>query len=142
MSDPSRPLKWQPIKDAEAASGRDLIIFRRCCGHRSSVSLTEIEAAVKELSRKELAKLAAFIARQNKLVWDEELEQDFSPGGKHAAALGNRRRDWRGKLQADAVKSHVRLLRSGDVVTNCQGMCSDSRERNRSCSRQTHDILR
>jgi hypothetical protein len=27
------------------------------------------------------------IARQDKLVWDEELEQDFSPGGKHAAAL-------------------------------------------------------
>lgn len=52
-----------------------------------SGSLTEIEAAVKELSREELAKLAAFIARQDKLVWDEELEQDFSPGGKHAAAL-------------------------------------------------------
>ena len=82
MSNPSRPLKWHTIKDAEAASGRDLIGFRRCCGHRRSVSLTEIEAAVEEL-----AKLAAFIARQDKLVWDEELEQDFSPGGKHAAAL-------------------------------------------------------
>ena len=81
MSNPSRPLKWHTIKDAEAASGRDLIGFRR------SVSLTEIEEAVKELSREELAKLAAFIARQDKLVWDEELEQDFSPGGKHAAAL-------------------------------------------------------
>jgi hypothetical protein len=51
------------------------------------VSLTEIEKAVTELSREELAKLAAFVARQDKLVWDEELEQDFSPGGKHAAAL-------------------------------------------------------
>ena len=79
MSDPSHPLKWHTIKDAEAASGCDLIAFRRCCGHRRSVSLTEIEAAVKELSREELAKLAAFIARQDKLVWDEELEQDFSP---------------------------------------------------------------
>jgi len=87
MSNPSRPLKWHTIKDAEAASGRDLIAFRHCCGHRRSVSLTEIEEAVKELSREELAKLAAFIARQDKLVWDEELEQDFSPGGKHAAAL-------------------------------------------------------
>jgi hypothetical protein len=58
MSDPSRPLKWHTIKDAEAASGRE-----------------------------ELARLAAFIARQDKLVWDEELEQDFSPGRKHAAAL-------------------------------------------------------
>jgi cytochrome c553 len=51
------------------------------------VSLTEIEQAVKGLSREELAKLAAFIARQDKLAWDEELEQDFSPGGKHASAL-------------------------------------------------------
>ena len=51
------------------------------------MSLAEIEKAVKELSREELAKLAGFIAQQDKLVWDEELEQDFSPGGKHAAAL-------------------------------------------------------
>jgi hypothetical protein len=51
------------------------------------VSLTDIEEAVKELSREELAKLAAFIARQDKVVWDEELGQGFSPGGKRAAAL-------------------------------------------------------
>jgi hypothetical protein len=51
------------------------------------VSLTEIEKAVTELSREELAKLAAFVAQQDKRVWDEELEQDFSPGGRHAAAL-------------------------------------------------------
>ncbi len=78
-------------KNLEARKGSDFgprsDCFRRCCGYRRSVSLTEIEEAVKELSREELAKLAAFIARQDKLVWDEELEQDFSPGGKHAAAL-------------------------------------------------------
>ena len=78
-------------KNLEARKGSDFgprsDCFRRCCGYRRSVSLTEIEKAVKELSREELAKLAAFIARQDKLVWDEELEQDFSPGGKHAAAL-------------------------------------------------------
>jgi hypothetical protein len=56
-------------------------------GYDASVSVTEIEEAVKELSREELARLAAFIARQDKLVWDEELEQDFAPGGKHADAL-------------------------------------------------------
>lgn len=28
-----------------------------------------------------------FIARLDKLVWDEELEQDSCPSGKHAAAL-------------------------------------------------------
>ena len=72
------------------------------------MSLTEIEAAVKELSREELARLAAVIARQDKLVWDEELEQDFSPGGEHAAALEKiDAEDWRGKLQAGAVKSHA-----------------------------------
>jgi hypothetical protein len=76
---------WKCAK--EATSGRDLIVFRRCCGYGRSVSLTEIEEAVKDLSREELAKLAAFIARQDKLVWDEELEQDFSPGGKHSGAL-------------------------------------------------------
>jgi len=51
------------------------------------VSLAEIEKAVTELSREELAELVGFIAQQDKLVWDEELEHDFSPGGKHAAAL-------------------------------------------------------
>ena len=51
------------------------------------MSLTEIEEAVKGLSREELAKLAAYIAKQDKLSWDEQLEEDFSPGGKHASAL-------------------------------------------------------
>ena len=51
------------------------------------MSLTEIEEAVKGLSREELAKLAAYISKQDKLSWDEQLEEDFSPGGKHASAL-------------------------------------------------------
>ena len=51
------------------------------------MSLTEIEEAVKGLNREELAKLAAYIAKQDKLAWDEQLEEDFSPGGKHASAL-------------------------------------------------------
>ncbi len=51
------------------------------------MSLAEIEEAVKDLNREELAWLAAYIARQDKLVWDEQLEEDFSPGGKHAVAL-------------------------------------------------------
>jgi len=42
---------------------------------------------VKGLNREELAKLAAYIAKQDKLAWDEQLEEDFSPGGKHASAL-------------------------------------------------------
>lgn len=51
------------------------------------MSLAEIEEAVKGLNREELAKLVAYIARQDKLVWDDELEEDFSPGGKHSATL-------------------------------------------------------
>ena len=41
---------------------------------------------MKGLSREGLAKLAAYIAKQDKLSWDQQLEEDFSPGGKHASA--------------------------------------------------------
>ena len=51
------------------------------------MSLAEIEKAVKNLTPAELTKLAGYIARQDKLAWDEQLEEDFSPGGKHAEAL-------------------------------------------------------
>ena len=51
------------------------------------MSLAEIEEAVKGLNREELAKLAAYIARQDKLAWDDELEEDFSPAGKHSETL-------------------------------------------------------
>jgi hypothetical protein len=51
------------------------------------MSLAEIEKAVDALSPEELAKLAAYIARHDKLVWDEELERDFSPQGKHAVVV-------------------------------------------------------
>jgi hypothetical protein len=51
------------------------------------MSLAEIEKAVDELSPKELTKLAAYVARRDKLAWDKELEEDFAPGGKQAKAL-------------------------------------------------------
>ena len=51
------------------------------------MSLAEIEKAVDELSPNELNKLAAYIARRDKLTWDQEIEEDFSPGGKYANAL-------------------------------------------------------
>jgi hypothetical protein len=31
-----------------------------------------------------VTKLAAYIARQDKLGWDAQLEEDFSPSGQHA----------------------------------------------------------
>jgi hypothetical protein len=39
------------------------------------------------LSPKELTKLAAYIACRDRLAWDQEIEEDFSPGGKHEKAL-------------------------------------------------------
>jgi len=51
------------------------------------MSLAEIEKAVAELSPKELTKLAAYIARRDKLAWDQEIEEDFSQGGKHEKGL-------------------------------------------------------
>ena len=51
------------------------------------MSLAEIEEAVDKLSPEELAKLAAHIARRDKIAWDQEIEDDFSPGGKHKKAL-------------------------------------------------------
>ena len=51
------------------------------------MSLAEIEKAVDELSPKELTKLAAYITRRDRLAWDQQIEEDFSPGGKHEKAL-------------------------------------------------------
>ena len=52
------------------------------------MSLAEIEEAVKTLTPEELAKLAAFVARDRIISpWDAEIDADFSPGGKHASAL-------------------------------------------------------
>ena len=48
----------------------------------SSMSLAEIEKAVDELSPKELTKLAAYIARRDRLAWDQEIEEEFLPRRK------------------------------------------------------------
>lgn len=66
------------------------------------MSLTEIEKAVDALPPEELARLAAYIARQDKLVWDEQLERDFSTGGKHAATLE--------KIDAEIDAGHFKPL--------------------------------
>jgi hypothetical protein len=51
------------------------------------MSLAEIEKAVDALSPEDLAKLAAYIARHDNLAWDQEIERDFSAGGKHVDLL-------------------------------------------------------
>ena len=44
------------------------------------MSLTEIKDAVRELPPKELAELAAFIAKQDNAAWDKEMEEDAASG--------------------------------------------------------------
>jgi hypothetical protein len=51
------------------------------------MSLAEIEDAIDKLSPEDLTKLAAHIVRRDKLAWDKEIKEDFSPGGKHEKAL-------------------------------------------------------
>jgi len=51
------------------------------------MSLAEIEDAIDKLSPEDLIKLAAHIVRRDKLAWDKEIEEDFSPGGKHEKTL-------------------------------------------------------
>ena len=53
------------------------------------MSLAEIKTAIRDLTPKELAELAAYIRLEDKLAWDREIEEDFSPGGKHSAALAD-----------------------------------------------------
>jgi hypothetical protein len=45
-----------------------------------AVSLAEIKDAVRDLSPKELAELAAFIAKQDNAAWDEQMEEDAASG--------------------------------------------------------------
>ena len=51
------------------------------------MSLAEIKHAVSALSPDELAELGAFIRERENRAWDQQIDADFSDGGKHAAAL-------------------------------------------------------
>jgi len=44
------------------------------------MSLSEIKNAVRELSPKELAELAAFISNQDNAAWDKQIEEDAASG--------------------------------------------------------------
>jgi len=44
------------------------------------MSLAEIKSAVRELSPKELAELAAFISKQDGAEWDRQMEEDAASG--------------------------------------------------------------
>jgi hypothetical protein len=44
------------------------------------MSLAEIKSAVRQLSPKELAELAAFVSEQDHAVWNKQMEEDAGSG--------------------------------------------------------------
>jgi hypothetical protein len=68
------------------------------------MSLAEIKSAVRELSPKELAELAAFILKQDNAAWTQQIEKDAA-GGKldflfdeaDRERAAGQLRDWPGK---------------------------------------------
>ncbi len=71
------------------------------------MSLAEIEEAVKTLTPEELAKLAAFIARQDNLAWDAKIERDFRLVANTLPAWKRSTRTLRPEIRTPAVKSHA-----------------------------------
>jgi hypothetical protein len=59
------------------------------------MSLAEIKSAVDRLSPKELAELATFIRERDAVVWDREIDQDFSDGARLRPVLEEVRADCR-----------------------------------------------
>jgi hypothetical protein len=51
------------------------------------MDLTEIRQAIEELSADQQASLAAWLSERDRIQWDLELEQDFSPGGAGMSLL-------------------------------------------------------
>jgi len=51
------------------------------------MNLPEIQHAIKALPAEEQASLAVWLSERDRLQWDLELEQDFSPGGAGMALL-------------------------------------------------------
>jgi hypothetical protein len=69
-----------------------------------AMSLADIKDAVRELSPKELAELAAFVSEQDNAEWDKQMEADATSGkldflfdeAKREGAAGQLR-DWPGE---------------------------------------------
>ncbi len=46
------------------------------------MDLNEIQHAIEELPEDQQVTLAAWLDRRTALIWDRQIEQDFSPGGE------------------------------------------------------------
>jgi len=53
------------------------------------MSLAEIKSAITELSPEDMVELVAFIQAHDGLAWEQEIETDFAPGGKHHSVLAD-----------------------------------------------------
>jgi hypothetical protein len=51
------------------------------------MDLTEIQHAIEALPAEQQASLTVWLSERDRLQWDLELEQDFSPGGAGTALL-------------------------------------------------------
>ena len=51
------------------------------------MNLTEIQHAIEALPSEQQASLAVWLSERDRLQWDLELDQDFSPGGAGMALL-------------------------------------------------------
>ena len=51
------------------------------------MNLTEIQHAIEALPAEQQSSLAVWLSERDRLKWDLELEQDFSPGGAGMALL-------------------------------------------------------
>src|SRR5438128_9462699 len=73
------------------------------------MSLAEIKSAVDQLSRKELAELAAFIRERDNADWDREIDEDFAETGRLHHMMEEVRGDARaGRLEEFRDRPRIR----------------------------------
>ncbi|MCX6972071.1 MAG: hypothetical protein NTV93_18245 [Verrucomicrobia bacterium] len=59
------------------------------------MSLAELKQAVHELSTHDLAELASFIREEDAKAWDDQIDEDFSEGGRLRGMIAEIRDDLR-----------------------------------------------
>ena len=59
------------------------------------MSLAELKQAVHELSTHDLAELASFIREEDEKAWDDQIDKDFSEGGRLRGMVDEVRADLR-----------------------------------------------
>jgi hypothetical protein len=74
--------------------------FKNCAANVRRMSLSEIKTAVDALSADELTELAAFVRERENRAWDQQIDADFTKGGRLSSIAEEARADIRaGRLQ-------------------------------------------